>query len=83
MIDVSTLRLFRGHISRRARDRAGLGEPGSSGQFRQAKIDDFDLATICDDDIFRFDIAVRDAGFVRSPQPLGNLNGNVNGIVYG
>jgi len=90
MVGAKTARLLRRHVTgrphdgreRNSADRHGVGGVERrvvAAQFRQPEVEDLDPSVSSDEQIGRFDVAVRDPLLVRRGQAAGDLNGVVDG----
>src|ERR1043166_850633 len=84
MIRILALYLLRRHIPRSTYGAAFLRQSGylapARAKFGQAKIHDLGDSVPPDHDVFRFDVAVDDAFFMRRRQPIGDLYADVDGL---
>ena len=89
MIDGFSVGLLRGHVVQRPEDDPGLGQRDrrsldrrrvSAHQFRQAEIEDAQPPAGRDDDVARFQVAVNDAGVVRGPDGVRDLEREFDGV---
>jgi hypothetical protein len=81
--------LLRRHVADRAEHGSRIGpgrERGRGGgglargalrQLRQAEVEDLDVAVAPEHDVLRLDVAVRDPGFVRRRERVGDLRRNI------
>ena len=91
-IDRIAAHLFRRHVRRRAQYNAGCRDHGhgrvvGSGncgrrELGQAEVQDLDPALISDEQVLRFDVAMRDAAAVRRRQSQSNLPPVVHRLPY-
>ena len=62
-------------------DVAVIERPPARVSFAKTKVENLSLASISDENICRFDVAVNDALFVGGLQTVGNLNAKVQQVI--